>query len=208
MARETVVLIHGLWLNGMDMSLLRYRLRKSGYHPLLFRYPGTRLTPRENAVLLNRFLNGVDAAIVHFVCHSLGGLVIRHLFNDWPGQRPGRVVTLGTPHKPSYCAYRLAGVAPGRKMLGQSIIDGLLGNVPAWKGTHDLGSVAGTLRLGMGLLIPGLPAPNDGTVAVEETRLKGMKDHATINASHFGMLLSTEAARMCATFLEQGFFRR
>ena len=37
--------------------------------------------------------------------------------------------------------------------------------------------IAGTLGVGLGAIIENLPSPNDGTVAVEETRLPGIKDH-------------------------------
>jgi hypothetical protein len=91
-------------------------------------------------------------------------------------------------------------------MLGQSTVDGLLGNVPPWSRAHDLGSIAGTLPLGMGRVLRGLPRPNDGTVTVEETRLESMKDHALVRASHFGMLLAPTTARLCHNFIKDGRF--
>ena len=91
-------------------------------------------------------------------------------------------------------------------LLGQSIIDGLLGNVPPWSKTHDLGSIAGTLRLGLGMFLTGLARPNDGVVAVDETRFDGMKDHAEVKASHFGLLLSEKAAKQILCFLKNGMF--
>ena len=62
-------------------------------------------------------------------------------------------------------------------LLGKAITAGLLGLLPAWRNKHVLGVIAGDSRLGMGLIIPNIPKPNDGTVAVEETRLAGMRDH-------------------------------
>jgi hypothetical protein len=90
--------------------------------------------------------------------------------------------------------------------LGRSIGDGLLGNVPPWGRAHDLGSIAGTMPLGMGRILRGLPRPNDGTVTVEETRFDGMKDHALIHASHFGMLLAPGTVRLCHNFIRDGRF--
>ena len=91
-------------------------------------------------------------------------------------------------------------------MLGKSIEDGLLGNAPKWNGSHDLGSIAGNLRLGLGMVIPGIPRPNDGTVSVEETRLDKMKDHAVLKVSHFALLLSLKAADYTVAFLRNGKF--
>jgi pimeloyl-ACP methyl ester carboxylesterase len=207
MSVETVVLVHGLWMNGMDMSLLSYRIGRHGYKIAHFRYHSMGHSPRESAARLQQRLRTIETPVVHFICHSLGGLVIRHLFYHYPAQKPGKVVTLGTPHKPSYCAYRISTFPFGHFVLGKSIEDGLLGNVPAWDTSHDLGSIAGRLRLGLGMLVPGVPRPNDGSVSVEETRMEKMKDHAIVNASHFGLLLSASTARLCLQFLKDGVFR-
>jgi hypothetical protein len=92
-------------------------------------------------------------------------------------------------------------------LLGQSVQNGLLGNVPPWLGSHDLGVIAGSLRMGIGMIIPGVPRPSDGTVAVEETRLEGMADHIVLPVSHFGMLLSSGVAKQTIHFLSNGFFK-
>jgi len=203
---ETVILVHGLWMNGFDMTVMRQRLAHSGYRSHRFSYHSLRHSPLQSALELQRTIAGVDAAVLHFVCHSLGGLIIRHLFHEHPDQRPGRVVTLGTPHQPSSAAMHLSRTVPGRWLLGRSTEQGLLGDVPAWTGGHELGSIAGDLRSGMGMIITDIPRPNDGTIAVEETRLPGMKDHVTVHASHFGLLFSREVQRHVERFLATGKF--
>jgi pimeloyl-ACP methyl ester carboxylesterase len=206
MIEETIVLVHGLWMNGIDMTLLINRMKGHGYRTERFSYPSMGSTPRENAARLDSFCASINTPVVHFIGHSLGGIVIRHLFFDYPNRKPGRVVTLGTPHRPSYSAHNLSGYTLGKLMLGHSVIDGLLGNIPPWSGVHDLGSIAGTLQLGLGRVFKGLPSPNDGTVSVEETRLQNMKDHVTVKTSHFGLLLSPTTARLCHNFLRNGSF--
>jgi pimeloyl-ACP methyl ester carboxylesterase len=203
---ETVVLVHGLWMNGMDMSLIARRIRQQGYQVVHFRYNSLTTSPRGNALLLQERTKQIETPVVHFICHSLGGLVIRHLFFLCPDQNPGRVVTLGTPHKPSYCAYQISRLLFGKILLGKSTEDGLLGNVPKWKGSHDLGSIAGSLRLGLGMIVPGVPRPNDGTISVEETRCDNMKDHTVLKVSHFGMLLSPSVTDFSLEFIQTGKF--
>lgn len=203
--KEAVVLVHGLWVNGLDMSLLRHRLQKQ-YACHQFSYSSVFHAPAENAEKLNEFTANIDADTIHFVGHSLGGLVIRHLFHHHPQQKPGRIVTLGTPHNQSRSAARLSRFLPTRIMLGKSIDNGLLGGLPNWSAQRELGSIAGTLRFGLGILIPGLPEPNDGTVAVEETRLQGMGDHLILRLSHFGLLLSASASTAVVQFLQHGKF--
>jgi len=206
MSTETIVLVHGLWMNSAEMALLSRRMRKYGYKTERFSYNSLQKTPQQNAAALAEFVRQLQTPVVHFICHSLGGIVVRHLFNDFPAQRPGRIVTLGTPHNASFCAHRLVRVLPGRILLGKSITNGLLGNIPPWQQTHELGSIAGTLGWGLGRLLLRMPAPNDGVVAVEETRFEGMRDHATVKASHIGLLLSSRAAGLCNTFIQNGTF--
>lgn len=208
MTTETVVLVHGLWVSGGNMGLLQHRLNAAGFHALAFSCSTVRSTPRLNAMALNAFSGNLDAPVVHFVGHSLGGLVLRHLFHDYPNPRPGRVVTLGTPHQSSSAARSLTRTRPGRMALGHSVDEGLLGGAPPWDGRRELGSVAGTLRIGLGTLVPGIPTPSDGTVAVSETLLTGMTDHVTAPVSHFGLLLSRRVAHYTIHFLRHGHFPR
>ena len=206
-SREAVVLVHGLWVNGMDMSLLRYRLSEH-YDTFQFSYNTVQNSPAENAAQLNDFVSGIDHKVIHFVGHSLGGLVIRQFFHLFPEQAEGRVVSLGSPHKQSHSARQLSTFSFTRMLLGKSIEDGLLGEMPPWQGQTELGSIAGSLRLGMGVIIPGLPRPNDGTVSVEETRLEGMSDHLVLPLSHFGLVLSYKAFEAVVYFLQNGNFQQ
>jgi len=206
MERECVVLVHGLWVSARNLKLLQHRLNAAGFRALSFSYSTVQVAPRLNAVELDAFCRNLDGPVLHFVGHSLGGIVLRHLFHDYPDQRPGRVVTLGTPHQPSSAARSLSRIRPGRLILGHSIQQGLLGGAPPWNAQRELGSVAGTLRFGMGTLVPGIPAPSDGTVAVAETRIEGMTDHITAPVSHLGLVLSRRTADYTTHFLRHGRF--
>lgn len=202
----TVVFLHGIWMTGLDMAVLRRRVRACGFTTRQFSYPSVRATPRENAAQLQRWLAGVEGGTVHFVAHSLGGLVVRWLQQDFPGQRPGRVVTLGTPHAGSRVA-RVAGQRPWlRRLLGASLEQGLRGDLPPWDATRELGVIAGTGGVGIGRLVTRLVPPHDGTVEVAETALPGMSDFTTVGATHLGLLYSTAAARQVCAFLADGRF--
>jgi pimeloyl-ACP methyl ester carboxylesterase len=193
-------------MNGWEMFLLRRRLQARGYRVYRFYYRTVGCGLKENAERLDRFLNKhVDGDTVHLVAHSLGGLVVRCLFYDFPRQRPGRVVTLGTPHQGSYVARRAGRCGLLRRLLGMSL-SALRGEVPPWNCERELGSLAGTLSLGLGWLFAGVPRPNDGTVAVAETKLEGMQDHLLLRASHFGLLYSRQAALQVEHFLQHGRF--
>ncbi len=202
---ETVVLVHGLWLTGLEMTLLRRCLRRCGFNPIQFTYPTVRCSLADNAKRLQRFVGRLDADVIHFVAHSLGGLLLRQFFHDFPDQRPGRVVTLGTPHAGSAAALRLAQQRIGRLLLGKSLDHGLRGDVPAWRGGREIGVIAGDLRLGVGRLL-GLTGPNDGAVLLSETRLPGMTDYRVFHTNHTGLLFSSEVAQASCAFLREGRF--
>jgi pimeloyl-ACP methyl ester carboxylesterase len=203
---EAVVLVHGIWFHSLTMVVLDRRLRRCGFETWRFGYSSVNASPQENAARLQEFVQQIDASVVHFVGHSLGGLVILRLFHEFPQQRPGRVVLLGTPLAGSRIARKLAERFGGRQLLGRSIEQGLLGDGPSWSGQRELGVVAGTAAVGVGLLLGGLDEPNDGTVAVRETQIAGVSDHVLVRTSHTGLLFSPAAARQVCHFLETGHF--
>lgn len=204
---ESIVLVHGLWMKGAEMYLLRRRLQHAGYRVYQFSYRSVARELAENACRLDSFVRRIEGERIHFVAHSLGGLVVRRLFHDFPEQRAGRIVTLGTPHTGSYVANRLSRSGFFRTLLGCSLTP-LSGDLYPWPGKRELGSIAGTLSVGAGWVIRDLPKPNDGTVAVEETRLENMTDHLLVHASHMALLLSREVARQTLYFLRRGRFDR
>ena len=206
--RDAVVLIHGLWMPAVVMAVLARRLRHAGWTTFIFPYSSRHAAPRQSAAALAAFIQGINASQVNFVAHSLGGLILMRFFQDYPGQRPGRVVLLGTPYLGSHVARRLSRHVWGRRLCGLSLDGALLGDGPRWSGGRDLGVIAGTRPIGMGWLTPGLPKPNDGTVAVGETAVTDRADHINLPVTHAGLLFSAAVARQVAHFLATGRFSR
>ena len=204
--KEAVILVHGIWMNGAEMWRLRQFIKTAGYDCYQFKYASLKKSPEENASLLNDFVQAIDAPVKHFVCHSLGGLVLLHLFDKYAFQKPGRIVFLGAPVNGSAVACRLNSTRLTRWVLGKSTQHGLLGDRPVWLRSRDLGVIAGTLPIGIGLLVGGLESPHDGTVSVEESYLGGATDSITHPASHLGLLYSKEVAIQVVTFLRAGKF--
>ena len=204
---EAVVLIHGLWMPALVMAVLAWRLRRAGWATFRFSYSSRHTKLRENAVALAAFVQGIDVPRVHFVAHSLGGLLLMQLFQDHPGQRPGRVILLGTPYRGSYVARRLSRLAWGRWLCGLSLDKALLGDGPRWTGARELGVIAGTLPMGAGWIVPGLTKPNDGTVAVAETEVEARTDAITLPVTHSGLVLSAAVACQVVHFLNTGRFQ-
>lgn len=204
--RETVVLVHGLYVHGLWMRLLEYWLEESGYQTINYSYPSMTRSPAENAHDLQALLSQVDTPIIHFLAHSMGGLVVRHLFHSYPKQKPGQVVTMGTPHQGSYAAQIMHGTGLGF-CVGRGLEGGLLGDAPPWMASNRIGSIAGTLNIGFGLLFPGMPAPSDGMIAVVETQFPGLSDHICLPVSHMQMLVDPTAVAQAIAFFATGRFR-
>lgn len=187
------------------MVCLQRRLRRCGYRCVSYSYPSTTRSLTGNAAQLQEFLGHVPGGTVHFVGHSLGGLLILQLFKEYPAQRPGRIVTLGTPHQGSFAARALARTHFGHRLLGAAL-PALAHGLALAPADREVGVIAGNLNFGLGWLIPGIPKPNDGTVAVAETCLPGASDTRLVGASHTALLFSARAARHVCAFLRHGRF--
>ena len=168
--KPVVVLI---WMTGVDLALLQRRLRACGFDCRRFAYLSIHRSPAQNAERLHRFLRRLDAEVVHLVAHSLGGIVLLHLFDRYPDQAPGRVVMLGTPAGGSAVARRLHASAWTRWLVGRSVERGLLGDAPAWTGRAELGVIAGNLSLGVGRLVT--RASNDTERVIDARSLKSIE---------------------------------
>ncbi len=204
--RGLVVLVHGIWMTGLEMSLLAHRLRSAGFDTERFFYHSLFSTPAENATQLYRFLKRQQATTVHLVAHSLGGIVLLHLFEQYSDLAPGRVVLMGSPVQGSGVARRLSSSLFTKGLIGRSGTQGLLGGAPDWKGGRDLGVIAGSSGIGVGNLVGGVDGPNDGTVSVAETWLSGASDYCQIPTSHMGMVISPIVAAELIKFLHSGRF--
>lgn len=206
---EAVVLVHGLWLGGFSLVPLARRLARCGLAPYRYAFPTRRLDLRENAERLDVFARRVPEPVVHFVGHSLGGIVIRALFHYCGFERPGRVVTLGAPHGGSAAAARFARTALGRRWLGRSIAALLAGEARAYRAIpREVGVIAGSVPLGLGRLFVRHDTVNDGVVSAAEAALPGAADTVTLATSHSGMLVSRAVALQTCAFLRDGRFRR
>jgi len=203
---ETVLLLHGIWMKSLVMRPLAARLREAGFKTRCFSYPSVNRSPAENARLLHEFVKNEQAPL-HFVAHSLGGIVLMHYFDQFNESRQGRVVMLGSPINGSENARVFNNIPVVQRALGKSIDHGLLGGIPRWKGKHELGVIAGTKGMGLGKIITRSDRPNDGTVYVEETRIAECHDFIALPVSHSTMLFSASVARQVACFLHEGHFQ-
>ncbi len=203
-----VIYVHGLWMPGDESLLLRHRLAQEFDLTLhAFRYSAAYSTMSAITARLEGFVRELHTPEVHFVGHSLGGLVIHRFLERFPDQPPGRAVFLGTPCVASRAAQQASRFAPVAQLMGQSVAEELRQpRERRWTHARELGVVAGTQAIGVGQLLADFNEDNDGTIAVSETRMPGMSDHIVLPVSHLGMLMSARVARETGLFLTQGRF--
>lgn len=204
--RPSVLVVHGLWMNGLETHFLRQRLGALGLAPRAFSYHSMHAGLDEVLAALAAQVRALPPP-VHVVGHSLGGVLLLELFARVAALPPGRVVLLGAPANGSEAACAVSRWPVGPAILGRLALEQLV-TTPrhGWSGTRELGVIAGSLSAGMGRVVARLPEPNDGTVAVAETRVDGMREHLVLPVTHTGMLFSGEVAGRTARFLEGGRF--
>jgi pimeloyl-ACP methyl ester carboxylesterase len=203
------VFVHGLFLNGTEFTLLRRRLaRDFGIPGHRFSYPTVHGSIDGAVQRLRNFVQRIDAEQIHFVGHSLGGLVLCRYFENFPCDRPGRVVMLGSPLAGSRSAKAVARHAFTRRIIGPLVNAELVQDCQPrrWQCAAELGVIAGTSPRGLGRFFAKFDEDCDGTVSVSETRLPGLAAHLTMPYSHMGMLMSSRVARQVGSFLRSGAF--
>lgn len=205
MAGSRIVLVHGLWNRGWYMTIMARRLRSKGHAVEVFSYPTRSNCLDAHADALHEFLGDMEAEQLHLVGHSMGGLVILNLLNRYDDLPPGRVVLMGTPVKGSRVVKRLAKL-PGQKLLFGKARENLLQGYEHTPRAHETGMIRGTRALGLGQVAGPQGEANDGSVAVSETELEGLKDAVEMDVSHSEMLVSAEVVEQVEHFLLHGEF--
>jgi len=196
---DHVILLHGLWMRGFTLAALRGRLQRAGFAVDLFDYASVFRDPE---ISIERLTARVQAAPgpVHFVGHSLGGLIALQTLQRAPQLTQGRVVCLGVPLRGSAAARGVARLPGGSLVIGKSL-EILRNGMERWEGQQAVGAIAGRLPIGFGVTMRALASPHDGTVSVAETELPGLTDHIVVPATHTGLLFSQQAADQTITFL-------
>lgn len=212
--RDGVVLLHGILRRAASMRRLEQELAAEGYNVLNLDYPSRRESLSDIVAGLHDPIAAFEAGLggqLHFVTHSMGGLVARAYLRRFRPPRLGRVVMLAPPNEGSEIAdllqrnwlYRSAfGPAGGQLATRRSeALCDLLGEVD-----YPLGVIAGdrSLYVFASMVLPGA---NDGRVSVERTRVAGMSDHIVLHTSHPLIMRDPEATAQTIHFLRNGRFR-
>ena len=213
-AADCVVLLHGLARTSGAMKKLIAPFENEGHQVVNVDYPSRDKTVEQLAPLAVRELGYSKCnptSSIHFVTHSMGGILVRYYLEHNKIARLGRVVMLAPPNQGSEVVDKLRDV-PGFKILNGSA--GLqLGtdaeSIPVKLGPveFDLGVIAGTRTFNL-LLSQLLPNPDDGKVSVASTRVAGMADHITLPVTHTFMMRSKSVIEQAVYFVKHGQFKK
>lgn len=213
---EIVVLLHGIGHAEWNMAGIEFALRKAGYKTLNIGYPSLThnldgLADRLHAELQKEKV--WDNSKVHFATHSMGGLVARTYFSTHkdkiPQDRLGRVVMLAPPHGGSEVADLLQDFPPYQWAFGPAgqeltTAQQIQAETEVY---YDLGIIAGNKEWPYIVAAHVIPNESDGRVALEKTKLPGMKDHITISATHSFISWKPSVHKQIIYFLKHGKFQ-
>ena len=210
---DCVVLLHGLARTSSAMETLQTALEDHGYIVANIDYPSRDKPIEELSDIAvesgSQTCRQQTDGQVHFVTHSLGGILVRYYLEHKPINNLGHVVMIAPPNHGSEIVDNLATV-PGFNLImgpagsqlgtGENSIPLQLGPVD-----YSVGVLAGTRSINP-FLSSYLAKPDDGKVSVASTRVEGMTDFRTVDATHTFIMRDDNVIRHTIAFLESGKF--
>ncbi|MDX1678360.1 alpha/beta hydrolase, partial [Arsukibacterium sp.] len=195
------------------METMQQALDGAGYHTVNVDYPSRKhaievLAPMVIPSALSQ-CREKQSDIIHFVTHSMGGILLRQYLQENLISDLGRVVMMGPPNQGSQVVDNIKDLpgfeafnGPAGMQLGTGEQD-----VPKQLGAvnFELGIIAGTRSINL-ILSNFLPNPDDGKVSVENTKVRGMCALVTVDVSHPFLMKRQKVIDQVLHFLEKGNF--
>jgi len=210
---EGIILLHGLARTSRSMNKAAELLAAYGYQVINVDYPSR---SAEISILAQKYISQAvqqcevkGVKTIHFLTHSMGGILPRDYLARQTIDKLGRVVMLAPPNQGSEVVdklgswklfYTLNGPAGLQLGTGNSSVPNRLGPV-----NFELGIIAGnkTVNLLLSRLISGI---NDGKVSVSRAQVSGMQDFIVMPISHPFIMRRKAVIEQALHFIQQGAF--
>ena len=211
--KACVILLHGLNRSSDSLAKMARSLEAQGYTVWNKSYPSRERPIAELAKISIEpalaFCEERGIEQIHFVTHSLGGILVRYYLQDNAIPKLGRIVMLAPPNRGSeivdklktYKIYQLFN-GPAGQQLGTDA-----NSIPNQHQPIDgeIGVIIGnsTSDPWFSWLIPG---EDDGKVSVASARLDEMTDFLVVSEGHTFIMQKDAVIAQVQTFLLQGRF--
>ena len=209
---ESVILLHGLGDVKLSMLKLESALKDEGYITKNIGYSSTgetieSLAEKEISIIVDRYKK-IGFEKIHFVTHSMGGLIVRYYLQEHDLPAGSRIVMLSPPNHGSEVAdhfqeskfYKLIVGDVGQELATDSnVLSNLKQIIP------EIGIIAGNKSSNpyFSKLIPG---EDDGRVSVDNTKLTEMKDFIVVPSTHLTIKYNGDVIKQTTHFLKNGKF--
>jgi len=188
---DIVVMLHGIARSKESMEPLSKRLNIEGFEVINIHYPSSHYDINALTQKIDGLLSEVASKdkSMHIVGYSMGGLIARQLIADYDYD-VGKVVMIGTPNHGSEVADYYKDWWLYKKMWGPAgqELTTYNNSIPNLPEDVELTVIAGATSRTTAFSTL-LPPPSDGTVSVASTRLNPMKNHYTVDATHYRLLM-------------------
>lgn len=210
-AEEVVILLHGLIRTSSSMEVMEDALLKEAYIVHNIDYPSRHFPIEKLAKDVREQVAALTESddTIHFVTHSMGGILVRTIQKEIPLENIGRVVMLSPPNQGSELVDSLGSFSlfdwingPAGSQLGTEPDDYIASLGPV---DFELGVITGDRSINWinSIIIPG---KDDGKVSTEHAKVEGMQDFMVIHATHPYIMKNDEAVKATIRFLKSGSF--
>ncbi len=215
-SKQHIVLLHGITKTAKNMKNIEQFFSALGYTVHNFTYPSMKFSIED--IVLDTIEPKIkeiskEAETLHFVTHSMGGIVLRQYLQTCKLSNIGKIVMLAPPNQGSEVTDFFKNLriykwiyGPAGQQLGTAKSDKAI-CVKLKDTGHNIGIIAGNWSFEFWFHWLFNKQEHDGKVSISSTKLKNMADHITVKLSHRNIVKSQYVCKLILRFLKNGNFK-